>query len=169
MTPQPVPGRVPAMAGGRVAQINAGGGGVPKTPLEHAVIDINGVVGDVQADTEHHGGIDRALCLYSLELIEALQAEGHPISPGSTGENLTLSGLDWGQVVPGARLRIGQTVAQVTSYTTPCSTIAGSFSDGRSARIHQAGHPGWSRVYARVIIGGPLATGDEVEILAPGR
>ncbi len=153
------------MSAGRVAQINASGGGVPKTPMERATVNVNGIVGDRQADLEHHGGPDRALCLYSLELIEALQTEGHPITPGSTGENLTVSGLDWDLVVPGTRLRIGQAVAQVTSYTTPCSTIAGSFSDGRSARIHHVGHPGWSRVYARVILGGEIEKSDEVEIL----
>jgi len=34
--------------------------------------------------------------------IEALQNEGHPIAFGSTGENLTVSGIDWQRVVPGS-------------------------------------------------------------------
>jgi MOSC domain-containing protein YiiM len=51
--------------------------------MDRAVIDINGIVGDDQAAKKYHGGPDRALVLYSLEIIEALQAEGHPISPGS--------------------------------------------------------------------------------------
>lgn len=146
-------------------QINLSPGGVPKLPVGEAVIDINGIIGDDQNNKEHHGGIDKALCLYSLELIEQLQGEGHPITPGSTGENLTISGLDWEDLTPDVRIRIGQTVAQITSYTTPCSKIAGSFSDGVSARIHHANHPGWSRVYARVVIGGPIRHGDSVEIL----
>lgn len=146
-------------------QINLSPGGVPKLPVGEAVIDINGIVGDDQNNKEHHGGIDKALCLYSLELIEQLQDEGHSIAPGSTGENLTISGLDWVDLTPNVRLRIGQTVAQITSYTTPCSKIAGSFSDGVSARIHHSKHPGWSRLYARVVIGGPIRQGDSVEIL----
>ncbi len=148
-----------------VFQINASGGGVPKIPVQEAVVDISGIVGDDQTDKEHHGGFDRALCLYSLEVIAALQAEGHPISAGTAGENVTITGLDWNLVVPPARLRIGSTVAQVTSYTNPCSTISGSFSDGKSARISHATHPGWSRVYAKVIIGGTIRRGDEVELL----
>ena len=148
-----------------VHQISVSGGGVPKLAVGEAVIDINGIVGDDQANKEHHGGIDRALCLYSLEVIQALQGEGHPILPGSTGENLTITGLDWNLMAPDVRLRVGQTIIQVTSFTTPCSKIAGSFSDGISARIHNAAHPGWSRVYARVIIGGAIGTGDEVELL----
>ena len=42
-----------------------------------------------------HGGPDQALCLYSLEVIEGLAAEGHSIVPGSAGENVTVRGLDW--------------------------------------------------------------------------
>jgi MOSC domain-containing protein YiiM len=148
-----------------VFQINASGGGVPKTPVQEAVVDISGIVGDDQANRKHHGGVDRALCLYSLELIEALQAEGHPIKPGSTGENLTISGIDWDLLEPGVRLRIGQTIVQITSHTTPCYKITGSFSDGISARIDQTEHPGWSRFYARVIIGGDIHAGDEVALI----
>ena len=150
---------------GELAQINLSGGGVPKLAVDEAVIDINGIIGDDQANQEHHGGIDRALCLYSLEVIQALQDEGHPIEPGSAGENLTITGLDWSRIVPDVRLRVGQTVIQVTTFTTPCAKIAGSFSDGISARIHNGAHPGWSRVYARVVIGGTVRTGDEVSLL----
>ncbi|MDH5371862.1 MAG: MOSC domain-containing protein [Acidimicrobiia bacterium] len=146
-------------------QINTSDGGVPKIPVDEAEIGINGIVGDRQADLEHHGGLDRALCLFSLEVIEALRAEGNEIGPGTTGENLTITGLEWELVKPGTRLRIGQAVAQVTSYTTPCAKIAASFSDGISARIHPAAHPGWSRAYARVIIGGVIRSGDDVELI----
>ena len=50
---------------------------------------------DRQRNPRIHGGLERAICLFSLEVIEALQAEGHPIVPGSTGENVTLAGLNW--------------------------------------------------------------------------
>lgn len=148
-----------------VHQINSSKGGVPKRPVEDAVIDINGIAGDYQANLKNHGGPDRALCLYSLELIEKLQDEGHGIAAGSTGENLTITGLDWDDLVPGVKLAIGQTVAQITSYTSPCWKIVDSFADGDSSRIGQDDHPGWSRFYAKVIIGGTIRTGDEVGIL----
>ena len=44
--------------------------------------------------------------MFSLELIERLQDEGHTIDPGSAGENLTLAGLEWEKVGPGALLNI---------------------------------------------------------------
>jgi MOSC domain-containing protein YiiM len=103
--------------------------------------------------------------LYSLELIERLQDEGHPIDPGSSGENLTVSGLDWDQVRPGVRLTIGPEVRlEVTSYTTPCSHNGRWFRDEDFSRISEKLHPGWSRVYAKVLCGGLVRPGDAVTI-----
>ena len=153
-------------AGPRVVHLNVSDGGVPKRPVARAAIGPLGVAGDRQANTEAHGGPERALCLYSLERIEALRAEGHSIGPGDAGENVTVAGLDWDAVVPGARLRLGaEVLVEITRYTSPCRKIAASFADGDSARISQQRHPGWSRVYARVLAGGELAPGDPVEPL----
>ena len=96
---------------GRIFQINVSDGGVPKMPVRAVEVGLFGLRGDRQRDTEHHGGLERAVCLYSLERILALQAEGHPIYPGAVGENVTVSSLDWEQVVPGARLWLGEAVA----------------------------------------------------------
>jgi MOSC domain-containing protein YiiM len=149
-----------------VHQINVSNGGVPKLPVHDAVIDESGVFGDMQADRIHHGQPDQALCLYSLEVIEELQREGHPIAPGSTGENLTLTGLDWAGLEPGARLRIGaQVEIEVTGHTTPCEKNAGWFIDGNFTRMSQRRHPGSSRMYARVLRGGGVITGDKVELV----
>ena len=114
----------------------------------------------------HHGGPERAVCIYSLEKVRALQAEGHPIQVGSVGENLTVEGVPWQSVMPGLRLRIGDEVElEITSFTSPCKTIRRSFIDGHFVRISQKVHPGWSRVYARVIAEGEVRLGDRVEIL----
>ena len=151
-----------------ITHINVSDGGVPKRPLERAVIGPLGVEGDRQANTEHHGGPERALCLFSLEKIEALQAEGHPISPGGAGENVTITGLDWDAVAPGTQLRLGESVRiEVTGYTAPCYKIEANFSDKDFNRINQKTNPGWSRAYAKVIEGGSLVPGDAVELL-PG-
>jgi MOSC domain-containing protein YiiM len=61
------------------------------------------------------------VCLFSLEQIEALRAEGHRIAPGALGENVTLEGIEWVRVVPAARLRLGdRLVLEITRYTSPC-------------------------------------------------
>lgn len=151
---------------GRVHQINTSEGGVPKLPVDWAVVDESGVIGDIQADRVHHGHPHQALCLFSLEVIERFQGEGHPVEPGSTGENITVAGLDWSLVVPGVRMMIGPVEIEVTGYTTPCAKNARWFEHGRYNRMHASKHPGESRVYARVLIGGRLATGDPVRLLA---
>jgi MOSC domain-containing protein YiiM len=150
----------------RIVQISVSSGGVPKRPVPSARVTTLGLEGDVQRDREHHGGPDRALCLFSHDRIRALQAEGHPITPGSAGENLTIEGIDWTRVTPGTYLRLGERVlAQVTSYTAPCLNITGSFRDREYSRVSQKRHPGNSRVYARVLREGRLASGDVVQLL----
>lgn len=147
-----------------MAHINVSRGGVPKVGIAGALLSSSGVEGDRQENRRIHGGPDRAVCLYSLEVIEALQREGHPIVPGSAGENVTVSGLHWSSIEPGTRLTIGGALLEVVSYTVPCKTIRASFVDGRFERISQKTNPGWSRVYARVLIAGMARTGDAVQI-----
>jgi MOSC domain-containing protein YiiM len=151
---------------GSVIAINISSGGVPKSAVFESFVSEDGVSGDVQADRTRHGGPDRAVVLFSLELIRALQREGHPIVPGSAGENVTVSGIEWTRVTPGARLRIGGAVVEITRYATPCFKIGGSFTRGQFMRIAQAEHPGWSRACARVIDPGIVRPGDAVELLA---
>ena len=155
------------MTRGTVAFVNVSNGGLPKTARASAWIDVHGVEGDRQRNRVFHGGPDRAVCLYSLDLIEALRAEGHPIVPGAIGENLTLTGIDWEAMVPGARLQAGGAELELTSYTVPCRHIRAAFVDERFVRVSQKVHPGWSRLYARVLAPGNVAPGDAVTLLAP--
>jgi MOSC domain-containing protein YiiM len=153
---------------GRIVQINVSPGGIPKHPVPRARVTRVGIEGDGQRDAEHHGGPDRALCLFSLELIEALRAEGHPVAPGALGENLTLAGLDWAQVQPDHFFRLGEEVlVRITRFTSPCGNVRAAFLDGGYSRVSQKRHPGWSRVYARVLVPGDIAAGDPVERLSP--
>ena len=125
-----------------------------------------GLEGDAQNDQKHHGGPERAVSLYARERFAALQDEGHPIDAGTAGENLTVQGVDWALVVPGARLRIGNDVLlEVTSFTRPCKTIKRSFAEEKFVRISQKFYPGWSRVYARVLTEGEIRCGDRFEVI----
>ncbi|MBI5880172.1 MAG: MOSC domain-containing protein [Chloroflexi bacterium] len=151
---------------GRIFQINVSpAGGVPKQAVRSAAIDMHGIAGNAVANKEKHGGPTAAICLYALERILALQGEGHPLFPGSAGENITITGLDWDAIVPGTRLQLGDCVlVEITRYTSPCQTIAGSFRDGDFNRISQKTHAGWSRVYAQVLTGGAITTGDPIAV-----
>ncbi|MHC4601303.1 MAG: MOSC domain-containing protein [Planctomycetota bacterium] len=148
---------------GRIVSINLSDGGVPKLPVEAVRVTKTGIEGDRQRNTKNHGGPEKAVSLFSMERIEALNAEGHPIAPGSTGENITVSGLDWDRLVPGGQLSAGSVLLEITGYATPCKDVAASFTEGAFERISEKRHPGWSRLYARVLQEGEIKTGDPVE------
>lgn len=153
---------------GSIVQVSISTGGVPKLPVAEGRVTGLGLDGDGHDNPDIHGGPERALCLFAIERIEAMAAEGHPIGAGSTGENITTRGVDWDLVVPGVRLRLGPDVLlEVTRYTTPCKTNARWFTGGDFNRMHHNLFPGYSRVYARVIAGGVVRPGDEVELLPP--
>jgi MOSC domain-containing protein YiiM len=146
----------------RVHQISVSNGGVPKHPVSEARITTLGMEGDRQRNPDIHGGVDRAICVFSLEVIKALQAEGHSIAPGSTGENLTLAGLDWFALKPGDRIRVGSVRLEFVSYTAPCVHNGRWFLQENFSRISRKKWPGWSRLYARVLTEGVIRTGDPV-------
>lgn len=149
-----------------IFQINVSSGGVPKHGLLEARLAELGIEEDAHHNTKVHGGPDRALCVYSLEKILALQGERHPVFPGAMGENLTIAGLDWEQLEPGDRLRLGeQALVEITGYTRPCRKIAPYFLGQDPERVSQERHPGWSRLYAKVLNPGLVRVGDRVELL----
>ena len=149
-----------------IHSLQVSSGGVPKLAVAEGRVTVAGLTGDWQKNRKYHGGPDRALCLYAIERIEALAAEGHAVAPGSLGENVTVAGLDWEEVVPGVRLRLGaEVVVEIASFTKPCRTIAGSFADGRPVRVSQRHHPGWSRVYARVLREGVVRPGEPIAVV----
>jgi MOSC domain-containing protein YiiM len=151
---------------GRVTGLHRSNGGLPKLPVERALVRSGGMEGDRQAHRRFHGGPDRALCLYAQERLDELTAAGHPMERGTLGENVTIAGLPWERVRPGARLQIGTVEAQVTGFAAPCRQIAFAFADGDFVRIGQKLNPGWSRVYVRIVVEGEVAVGDPV-VLVP--
>lgn len=153
-----------ATQSGHIFQISVSNGGVPKRSIPEGTEA--GVSGDRQRNLRVHGGPQRAVCLFSLERILALQAEGHPIYPGAIGENLTIAGLDWAQMQPGVMLRLGEEATiELTSFTIPCSNIEAAFTGRHIARVSEKVNPGWSRIYARVLQPGRIRPGDPVVVL----
>jgi MOSC domain-containing protein YiiM len=154
---------------GILRSINTSAGGVPKRPTTTASVGFDGIAGDRQRDLRFHGGRDRAVSLYSLDLIEQLRADGHPIEPGTLGENLTIAGVDWSLMIPGAQVEVGGVRLWLTKYAHPCKNTSGSFLDGDSTRVSQKVHPGWSRLYARVLQPGTVTAGDTVRVVTAPR
>ena len=146
---------------GKVVGIQASTNSVPKTSIAHGIVNYDGLDGDRQMARTHHGRPWQALCIWSDEVIAQHANAGHPIARGSTGENITLSEIDWSKVRPGATLEFGSVKTQVTGYAIPCKKNARWFSDGDYQRLsHELGAV--SRVYCLVTQPGSVAVGDTV-------
>jgi MOSC domain-containing protein YiiM len=150
-----------------IAGIFTSNGGVPKLPVLQARVETLGILGDAVRHRKIHGGPHRAVCLFSADVLDQLQREGHPIQPGMIGENILVQGLDWAtDMGVGSRWQMGHTLQlEVTEYTEPCKSIAAAFVQGNFRRAKQEKHPGFSRVYARVLVPGDIATGDAISRL----
>ena len=141
--------------------------GIRKAPVGHGYAGALGLVGDVVADQENHGGLGQALYLYSVEDY-AFWADGlgGVPEPGTFGENLTLSSFGPEPVRIGDRFRVGEALLEVTAPRIPCSVFATRMDEAEWVkRFAAARRPG---VYARVLEPGAIADGDPVERLGGG-
>jgi MOSC domain-containing protein YiiM len=145
---------------GTLRQLSISSGGMPKLPVESAEVTATGVGADWQTNRKYHGGPDRAVCLFSVELYDGLRSEhGIDLVPGSLGENFTTEGFDLMALKPGRRLRVGRCVIEVTDIRVPCRNLN---------RWHPSlmkivqGRSGW---VCRVNTAATVRPGDAIEVL----
>jgi MOSC domain-containing protein YiiM len=121
-----------------------------------------GLRGDTIWSTKHHGGPDQAVYVYGEADYAWWAAElGHPLEPGTFGENLTVAELATGEAFVGDRLLIGdRVVLEVTCGRTPCGTLTAHMGIKAFARrFREAQRLG---LYCRVIETGAVRAGDAV-------
>jgi MOSC domain-containing protein YiiM len=136
--------------------------GIYKQPVSGPVqITSAGLGGDAICDTEHHGGADQAVYVYGTpdyawwsKILE------HELSPGTFGENLTITELESAAACIGDRWHIGSVILEVTAPRVPCVTLAARMGDPTFVkRFREAERPG---LYCRVIQEGHVQVGDPV-------
>ena len=160
--------QVDSVNAGRAELMKIGGRtistGIRKAPVERGHVGTLGLVGDVVADVENHGGPDQAIYVYSSEDYSwwADELGGLP-APGTFGENLTLSSFGPEEVRIGDRYRVGDALLEVTAPRIPCATFATRMGEPDWVqRFAVARRPG---LYVRVLEPGAVAVGDAVERL----
>jgi MOSC domain-containing protein YiiM len=125
--------------------------GIYKQP-QSGLVEITplGIPGDAIVDVKHHGGLDQALYLYTVEDYAWWSRElGQDLLPGTFGENLTVAGLESGPCLAGDRLQIGEVTLEVSCARMPCVTLAARMGDPLFVkRFNDAERPG---LYCRVI------------------
>ena len=149
----------------KVTGLHISSGGVPKTSVNSLRVNNNGCQGDEQADKKHHGGKNKAICLFQQEILDSLSIDGHPISPGTTGENILIKGIEIGSIAVGTCLKIGEIEITVTQDAPPCKTIRNSFINGEFNKISHRKNPNFTRWYASVNVSGTITIGDLVELI----
>jgi MOSC domain-containing protein YiiM len=161
---------------GRILQVSLSKGGIPKLAVPSAWAESLGLEGDVQRDMQIHGGPRRALLLISAEVLAELRADGFPVSPGSLGENLTVTGLDFRELRAGMRFRAGGAIIELTKPRAPCANLDVYNSPGRriqerlydaQAKAGDPASPCWARggFYAAVAASGLIQAEDILELL----
>jgi MOSC domain-containing protein YiiM len=113
----------------------------------------------------------RQVHLVHVELLEGLRLQGHPVQPGSIGENLTTSGLDLLALPQGTKLHIGaDAVVVITGLRNPCSQL-NNFSAGLTEAVLDRTPDGQlirkSGVMGVVETSGTVMAGDPITVVFP--
>ncbi len=149
----------------KVTGLHTSDGGVPKLPAEMLSITLNGCLGDRQNDLKHHGGRKKAVCILQQEVIDQLNLEGHPISAGTTGENILIQGIGIGDILPGTIVKFPDVELIITQDAPPCKTIRKSFYNDNFNALSHKKYPNRTRWYAEVTVEGHIKLNDPVEII----
>ena len=105
------------------------------------------------------------MCVWSIDALDALRAQGHPIAPGFAGDNITVSGIPADAFRPGAHFRIGTVRGFFSAYTIPCSQNNAWFQNNNIMAMSHTKGP-HSRIYAMVTRTGDIRVGDTFELFS---
>ncbi len=118
---------------------------------------------DGQADRKHHGGPDKAVCVYCAAHYEAWENElGENLPDAAFGENFTVSGLSENDISIGDVIEVGTALCQVTQPRQPCKTLAARL--GRQNMVKLVVDSGRTGFYLRVLKEGRVRAGDSFVI-----
>ncbi|MDD9880320.1 MAG: MOSC domain-containing protein [Candidatus Marinimicrobia bacterium] len=142
--------------------------GLPKMPINTANVTFSGIDGDYNRfrKKKKDNDPDMAIMIISTDILFELNQEGWPVQPGDLGENLTLSGMDYGSIKPGQQYKIGDVILEISFICDPCSNLYALpyVGEDRGPEFIKTlmNRRGW---YARVLTRGIMKPGDGVALL----
>ncbi len=118
---------------------------------EGLLLEELGIEGDA-----HAGFMHRQVSLIAVEDIRTMMKKLPDLVPGSFAENLTTEGFDLSALKVGDRLKVGETILEVSQIGKECHTKCEVFRKTGDCIMPKKG------IFTRVIKGGKVKTGDTV-------
>ncbi|MFB4345212.1 MOSC domain-containing protein [Bacillus sp. BR_7] len=132
-----------------------------KEPVYLSFVKFNG---DGQADLVHHGGVDKAVCVYTSDHYPYWEKElNQDLVYGAFGENITVSGMREEDVCIGDTFKLGQAIVQVTQPRQPCFKLAKKYNIPKLPLYFQ--ETGYTGFYFRVLKEGWVSSVDTLKRL----
>ena len=130
---------------------------VRKKNIESGVlIDNYGLEGDAHADAETH----RQVSLLAIESIKKMQDMGAKVGIGDFAENLATEGINLLSLPIGSQIKVGmEAILEITQHGKVCHTPCAIYYQAGMCIMPQEG------IFARVLHGGPIKTGDEIIVM----
>lgn len=107
----------------------------------------------------HAGKWHRQVSLLSLDKIEAFRAKGARITDGAFGENMIVEGFDFRNLPVGTLFQCGEVILEMTQIGKECHSHCEIYQRMGECIMPTEG------VFAKVIHGGIVRTGDEIDII----
>lgn len=129
--------------------------GTQKKNIEKVrLIENFGLEGDA-----HSGNWHRQVSLLSYEKVRAFEEKGISVEDGAFGENLLVEGFDFKTLPVGTRFRCGEVLLEMTQIGKECHSHCEIYQAVGDCIMPREG------VFARVLHGGMIQIGDEMEIV----
>lgn len=129
--------------------------GTQKKNIEKVrLIENFGLEGDA-----HGGNWHRQVSLLSYEKVRAFEEKGISVEDGAFGENLLVEGFDFKTLPVGTRFRCGEALLEMTQIGKECHSHCEIYQAVGECIMPREG------VFARVLHGGEIQIGDELEIV----
>ena len=107
----------------------------------------------------HGGNWHRQVSLLSYEKVRAFEEKGISVEDGAFGENLLVEGFDFKTLPVGTRFRCGEALLEMTQIGKECHSHCEIYQAVGDCIMPREG------VFARVLHGGMIQIGDEMEIV----
>ncbi|MFC5405296.1 MOSC domain-containing protein [Cohnella soli] len=140
--------------------------GIHKRPAEGPLfLTWTNFAGDGQADLVHHGGKEKAVCVYPHEHYAYWENDlKRTLNYGAFGENLTIRGLLEKDVCIGDTFALGEAVVQVSQPRQPCFKLSVKYdAPDMPLKVQNTGYTGF---YFRVLKEGLVSREDGCRLLS---